>query len=831
MPQGQLYDGPGQGQGQGQQQQQQQQRARHPSNLYHQQPSQRPAIPSPQTATQTAATLNGHAQHQNAQYIHPAYPQQPAPFYTTAARNFSSYNGAFEPVPTPPPPPPSAEPPVQFVNPSLLQQAAPSRPVTHVLSASPTSNTMSPPISRISQLPQQTSSAQNSPRLDERRLSSQGASIKTPKDARRPTSRGSVANSPILSHPSPHVETLPLLLCIAEDCFVRANTAAQNVAKSMLSDEVMEHHKLVATGLGCLEIAMTSNKLTPRLEARLCLRYASILMEETTNIMEAETALTRGIAMCEKHRYIDLKYSSQFLLMKTLFQRTQKAAFKSIDGHIADCTTYKHIHWIYAFRFLKAALHLESGTAADHGAIENLRKIASIAEERGDLSIYVMAMLLEGLAHLGAMKEDWNDRVQECIAQASKLQLDDSVHLPPIDVLLMLLDLACSLHQKSIQVAAQKLSVVQTKLDELRHSPDWAVLSSEVLLPIRRLPNSAQTISNDTRAVLRPGDGGVDYLVLSTLGKQEAYALAYVFNGIVALYNATTLGRSSMIWGETIRLLEGTKPPPLPQSLPDALKQISWARGLACYAHVLVGMQAATFCDWAKVKKCLESARECQPPGGHQETMTLYLSGVFFQGIAKLDVALEIWNDERFEIDRKGAPRNTRDHIDSELSILAALNRLWILQEPGYRDDAEAAEVVERLRPLCEDNPDSELRTAFNLILATVMLDPPLSINQVKWHIQHSVSDARSTMNGQCLSIALNIMRCRFFENVVVVQALKSAKAASAMAKKSGNVLWMSVAEGMLAQSQEIQGAMDDARAARESGVKLANEALAKTRI
>jgi hypothetical protein len=26
--------------------------------------------------------------------------------------------------------------------------------------------------------------------------------------------------------------------------------------------------------------------------------------------------------------------------MKTLFQRNQKAAFKSIESHIADCTTY-----------------------------------------------------------------------------------------------------------------------------------------------------------------------------------------------------------------------------------------------------------------------------------------------------------------------------------------------------------------------------------------------------------------------------------------------------------------------------------------------------------
>jgi len=106
-----------------------------------------------------------------------------------------------------------------------------------------------------------------------------------------------------MGQPNTHVETLPLLLCVAEDCFARANAAARDVAKSMSADEIKEHHKVVATGLGCLEVALKSNKLSPRLEARLCLRYASILTEETTNLTQAETALTRGIAVCDKVLY------------------------------------------------------------------------------------------------------------------------------------------------------------------------------------------------------------------------------------------------------------------------------------------------------------------------------------------------------------------------------------------------------------------------------------------------------------------------------------------------------------------------------------------------
>lgn len=136
-----------------------------------------------------------------------------------------------------------------------------------------------------------------------------------------------------------------------------------------------------------------------------------------------------------------------------------------------------------------------------------------------------MAMLLEGLAHLSTLKDDWATRVQMCIAQASKLQLDEAIHTPQTDVLLLLLDLACSLNQKTHQLSQQKLGALQRRLEELKQSQDWSPRSGEMLLPVNRLPNAQQTVSNDTRAILRPGDDGIDYLVLSTLRKQEARAL------------------------------------------------------------------------------------------------------------------------------------------------------------------------------------------------------------------------------------------------------------------------------------------------------------------
>jgi len=298
MPQGPVYGGQGQ-------QQQHPQRTQHP-------PYQQPGLaPQPQHPQYSAASYaNGNPQYQHVQYSHPAYQQQhaqapasapvptTAPFYPSTAPPFSSYDGAYNH------PPPSNGPPVQFVDPSFLQRSVAPRQTTYnspVPASQPVTAAVNPQPTRAPLPPQQASSAKSSPRLDHSRPASQGGPGRpTSKDSRRLTSGTSAAKSPVLSHSSSHVETLPVLLHVAEDCFSKANLAGQDMARSMTTEEVMEHHKLVATGLGCLEVAMKSNKLPPRLEARLCLRYASILVEETTNIMEAETALTRGIAVCDK---------------------------------------------------------------------------------------------------------------------------------------------------------------------------------------------------------------------------------------------------------------------------------------------------------------------------------------------------------------------------------------------------------------------------------------------------------------------------------------------------------------------------------------------------
>lgn len=91
-----------------------------------------------------------------------------------------------------------------------------------------------------------------------------------------------------------------VLVCVAEECFDKARGNLQDVVSSSSGVAVVEYQKLIATGLSCLETVLLSNRLTPRQEAKVRLRYASILYEDTESLMEAETALSKGVKLCDK---------------------------------------------------------------------------------------------------------------------------------------------------------------------------------------------------------------------------------------------------------------------------------------------------------------------------------------------------------------------------------------------------------------------------------------------------------------------------------------------------------------------------------------------------
>lgn len=66
--------------------------------------------------------------------------------------------------------------------------------------------------------------------------------------------------------------------------------------------------------------------------------------------------------------------------------------------------------------------------------------------------------------------------------------------------------------------------------------------------------------------------------------------------------------------------------------------------------------------------------------------------------------------------------------------------------------------------------------------------------------------------------MVLNFMSWKFFKGVVGDQAEKAARASQTLAQKCMDGLWMSVAAGVLGDTLEAAGRIEEAKRARESG-------------
>jgi hypothetical protein len=185
--------------------------------------------------------------------------------------------------------------------------------------------------------------------------------------------------------------------------------------------------------------------------------------------------------------------------------------------------SYKHPHWVYAFRLLKTSFYMELGQTADASALENIRSIQVTANSRGDNALSVFASILEGLTLLKASKDGNLEKVQACIAQVAKFQHDDSVAIMQLDILTLLLDLVSSINHAGLELTLQKLKLVQDRMDACS---DWHSVKSDFLIPVKKQPSTGHTISSDTAGIIRSGEGApVDFLVMSFMTRMELASL------------------------------------------------------------------------------------------------------------------------------------------------------------------------------------------------------------------------------------------------------------------------------------------------------------------
>ena len=361
-----------------------------------------------------------------------------------------------------------------------------------------------------------------------------------------PPDRGSVTNAKLAEEPSRVVTEIDyalLLIDLSEEYFDAAYGKPTQDQPAKKEADMNVFYKLIATGLGCLEVVLKQwrSTLQPAVEAAVRLRYASILYKETDNVSEAEEVLSKGIAQCDKLRLLDLKYNMQHLLARVTFATNPKAANKYLDTVIRDAEVQNHVPWIYAFRFLRASLSLQMHQAQETSqALSQLKVILTQAKSRGDITVAATASAIEAMTHVyKATSFEAIEQAQTALTTVRSAENNPSVpRIPQLVVMAYFVDLICSLFRADSDTANMKMKAMHQSMDELASHESWTA-DETFLIPIGQ--QSAKSLPGATMyGAIVSQQAERTYLKLAWLPKNELYALGNMLGAATVMHKASS---------------------------------------------------------------------------------------------------------------------------------------------------------------------------------------------------------------------------------------------------------------------------------------------------
>ncbi|KAJ5806065.1 uncharacterized protein N7503_003667 [Penicillium pulvis] len=644
---------------------------------------------------------------------------------------------------------------------------------------------------------------------------------KPPQPKKQPSQK---TGDKVMKSNKPPVDYQVLLLSLADEYLNAAHRQGTQTALLSHPADVEEYYKLVSTGLGCLEAVLKNWRLAPRKEALVRLRYARTLFEETENDIEAETALSKGIDLCERNRMLDLKYSMQHLLARMLHKTNPKASLKAVDGMIQDVEAYRHAAWEYAFRFLRVSLSLSSPSHQDSvQALQHLNKISTMATRNGDKAVSAMAAVIEALAHLQqGGSSDSIEQAQRAVAIARSHQLNDELrHIPQLVTLIQMVDICCSILEYDVNQSAQKLKVMQSLVDETLSNSNWR---SDGSFSVPLNGKSAGPSSIDTGDILQV-ESGTLLLSFNWLPQHDLYALSYFLSSITLSAKNSYDGRKAEKYlDEGLRMIQGsfTAPQEIPESMANAARRVEWRRSLYCSFLLQRVFLACSRTDWDMASTSLKELRQVVQDIGPNipkpvECLMEYAAGTIAQATGDLAGAFNIFQSPLLSLS-PSASKTTRNDPCRDTSILAALNTVLLIRDPAHPSHSHLPTVMATLESFCSSSPNKYIQAAYFLVCATVQTESTI---QTKQYLQQALQSATAISNSQITCMTLTFMSWKYFRGVVGEQAEKSARAGRAMAKRANDRLWASVTDEMLADTLERQGKGDEAQGVREEGQRL----------
>lgn len=635
----------------------------------------------------------------------------------------------------------------------------------------------------------------------------------------------------------PPVDYQILLLSLAEEYLGYAHSNDMLASLTKGEAQVGEYYKLISTALGCMETVLKKFRLSPIKEARLRLQYARTLYEETDNDLEAETALSKGIDLCERNKLLDLKYTMQILLSRVLYKSSPKAATKAINGIIEDVTAYKHAAWEYAFRFLRALLSLSMPSYQDFvAAVHQLQQIAESARRRGEQAVFAFAGISEALAHLQSSCPDAIDQAQRALAATRQVQLNQEVNsIPQIQVLVHYVDLCCSLRQSNLDLASQKLSAMQQIMDQIVDDANW-MDDGTIFLPL--ITKSVQDVASTGCDIVQTQEGR-QVLTLTWLPKKDVYTIGYLLSAIATSHkNAQGDQKAELFLDEGLALIRTTNDTykSLYGPLSSLMDRMTWRKVLECQLLLEKAFLLCARSEWEKARtvldeiKTISSKLQGQFPLDFQY-LSRYLDGTIYQGTGDLKKALTIFLSNDLALPTN-CNKTSQNNIPRDVALLAAINTILMIRSPSHPSHQILPSILSAIDPYLSVSPNkhllasrslliSNLPTSTHHLLTTENLSSTLLI---KKHLSNALNIAKTIGNAQITAMTLSVMSAKFFKGVVGDQAEKSARAGQNMAYKSGMKLWMSVSNGMLAETLERQGKREEAGRVKVQGVRLAGQ-------
>lgn len=612
--------------------------------------------------------------------------------------------------------------------------------------------------------------------------------------------------------PSPDVNYQSVLLSLSEEYVTAAHTMSARLCSADATEEELSHyHKLIATALGCLESLITNYRLRDaRKEARVRLRFANLLFEETENMIAAEESLSKGITFCERNRLTDTKYAMHHLLVRVMHKTNATAATRALEKLVQEVETMGLTPWIYAFRFLRVSLSIQSQGYTETSTI--LRHLAALTEHADTFQhtgVQVAAATLDAIVHLQSGDSMAADLASRSLASARTHQLGTIMtEVPQLRATIDILELACAFMESSPpDQTTQKMLQFHQSLDAKSKNTGWTADGS-FSLPLGM--QSSGDVEADTGGIFRTTPAGELALSFMWFTRSQLYMVGFMLGGISMMNKNGEDRKSEAFLAEGLKLntpaVDGSA---MSIKMTEALTDMQ--------QHVAVAiklLQIFAYCGragWSTALKAIDAlnAELANVPQYRDEYTTcslLYLSGMCKQALGDEVAALRLYQSPELSI--KPNPHKAVTAV-KDLQALAALNSISIMRFLR-QDSAVPEKLLADLAPYCETNHNKAIVSTWHILRAHDP-DPSMSIIKVKQCIQAALRPAQATKNVRIMAIIMNTMTAQFFDGIMGKQALQSANAGKALARRSQDSLWVSVGDGIyrnaLVRSGDMAGA------------------------